>query len=134
MFNEALDCLKRRISKKEAADTGMAMVLLALIVWFMTKDERWTVLAAGLLVATMAFPVVFTPLARVWLGFSLFLGAIVSKVLLSIVFLLLVTPLALLRKLLGHDTMQLKRWKKGQDSVFVLRDHQFSEKDIEHPF
>jgi hypothetical protein len=30
--------------------------------------------------------------------------------------------------------MQLQKWKKDQSSVFKIREHVFTAKDIEHPY
>jgi multisubunit Na+/H+ antiporter MnhG subunit len=65
VFHEAAQCFRRAITRKEATDTGMAMVLLALIFWFVTRDARWTWAAAALLVLAMTVPLAFTPVARV---------------------------------------------------------------------
>jgi hypothetical protein len=57
-----------------------------------------------------------------------------SKILLSIVFITIVTPIGLLRRLLGKDSLQLKNFKKSKDSVFLSRDHKYTENDIAKPF
>jgi hypothetical protein len=62
------------------------------------------------------------------------MGAIMSRVLLTMLFFGLVTPLGLLRRLGGADPMQMKKWKKGNDSVFRTRDHTYTAEDIEHPY
>ena len=40
----------------------------------------------------------------------------------------------LARRLLGRDPMQMKKWKRGQDSVFYDRNHHFTASDVEHPY
>ncbi|WP_147819863.1 SxtJ family membrane protein [Salidesulfovibrio onnuriiensis] len=122
------------ISRREAVDTGMAMVLICLIAWFATRDARWTVAAVAVLVVNMVWPVIFTPVAKVWLGLSHVLGTVMSKLVLGVVFFGLVTPLALVRRVFGHDPMALSQWKKGASSVFVVRDHAFTSEEIERPF
>ncbi len=57
-----------------------------------------------------------------------------SKIILSIIFFTVVTPLALLRRTFGHDPMQLKKWKNGSESVFESRDHSFTPEEIERPY
>jgi len=59
---------------------------------------------------------------------------VVSKILLSILFFLVVLPIGLLRKIMGKDSMQMKSWKKSSESVFRQRNHQFSAKDLETPY
>jgi uncharacterized membrane protein len=124
----------KNISKEQSKDTGLALVLILLIVMYV-KYRHGLILAAGaVLVLTMTWPLAFKPLARVWFGFSHFLGTIVSKVILSLVFFLIVTPVGLLRKAFGADPMKTGLWKKGDDSVMVDRDHLYSKEDIEKPY
>ena len=82
----------KNITKEQAKDTGLALILILLIIEY-AKYRHVIILAAGLvLVLTMTQPAVFRPLGRLWFGLSHFLGTIVSKIILSIVFFLIVTP------------------------------------------
>lgn len=122
------------ITKDQARDTGMAMVLICLLLGLLGKMDVFYPVALGLLVVTMTWATAFKPVAVVWLGFSHILGTISSKILLSIVFFLLVVPVGGIRRVLGHDSLNLKGFKKGQESVFVQRDHQYQPSDIETPY
>lgn len=124
----------KRMTAKECSDTGMAMVLICLLAGWFSGNRDWFLGAIVLLVFTMTWPRVYSLAARVWLGFSHLLGTVMSKVILTAVFFVVVTPLALLRRALGHDPMLLKQWKNGRDSVFVTRDHTFTAEEIELPF
>lgn len=121
------------IGKKEASDTGMALVLICLIVFLVTGTRQWVLGAAGLLLLNMTWPMAFKYPAKLWLGLSHALGTVMSKLILSLLFGVLVTPVGLVRRLMGRDSMQLKSWKKPE-SAFVVRDHQYTANDIEHPF
>jgi len=77
---------------------------------------------------------VYRPLAVLWLGLSDLLGAIVSKVLLSIVFFGIVTPIGIVRRLLGKDSLKLRAFKAGSDSVMLERNHTFVAADLERPY
>jgi len=57
-----------------------------------------------------------------------------SRVVLTLAFFLVLTPVALLRRALGHDPMRRKGWKAGSASVFETRDHTYTAEDIERPF
>ena len=122
------------LTPKECSDTGMAMVLICLLAAWFTGVRTWHLAAIVLLVVNMTWPRAYTLAAKVWLGFSNILGAIMSKVILSLVFFLVLTPLALLRRMFGHDPMLTRQWKKSSDSVFETRDHAYTSKEIEQPF
>ena len=122
------------VSNKECADTSMAMTLISLLVILYTKSITLLPLPIGLLLLGMVWPRAYSLLARLWLGISLLLGSIMSRVVLSIIFMAIVTPIALVMRLFGHDPMRRKAWKKGTESTFVSRGDIIEAKDLEHPF
>jgi polyferredoxin len=129
-----MEFLKRKITKDQSRDTGMAMVLLLLLVDVRMK-RGWILLASIVLqLLNMTVPRIFQPVAVLWLGLSDLLGAVVSKILLSIVFFGIVTPIGILRRLLGKDSLKLRAFKAGNDSVMLERNHVFIGQDIEKPY
>jgi hypothetical protein len=129
-----MEFLKRKITKDQSRDTGMAMVLLFLLI-FVSRKHPWLLYTAMILhVVNMIVPKVFYPIAIFWLGFSDAMGAVMSKVLLSIVYFLVVTPIALLRRISGKDSLKLRVFKASQESVMVKRDHLFTAQDMESPY
>ena len=55
---------------------------------------------------------VLTPLNILWMKFGLLLGKIVSPIIMGFVFFGVVTPISILMKLFGKDSLNLKRNKK----------------------
>ncbi len=49
-----------------------------------------------------------TPLNKLWFRFGVFLGKIISPVVMGIIFFLVVTPIGLIMRLLGKDLLNLK--------------------------
>ena len=54
---------------------------------------------------------ILSPLNKAWFKFGLFLGKIVSPVVMGIVFFGVVTPIALILKIMGKDLLNLKKSK-----------------------
>ena len=123
-----------KITKDQSRDTGMAVVLLLLLVFASKKREGYLIAAIVLQVINMAVPQIFRPVAVVWLGFSELLGAVMSRILLSIVFFAVVTPIAIFRRLVGKDSLKLRAFKANEDSVMVERNHTFVGRDLERPY
>ncbi len=119
---------------QQARDTGLAAVLIVLLFTHFAEWPQLILAAIALLILVMAWPTAFRPLAGFWFGFSEFLGNIMSKVILTSIFALVATPVGLVRRLAGADSMKQKEWKQGNGSVFVNRDCAFSAKDLEQPF
>ena len=124
----------RQITKDQSRDTGMAMVLLLLLVFLSRKKEGYLFLAMALHVLNMVVPQIYRPVAVLWLGFSDLLGAVMPKILLAVVFFTVVTPIGLLRKMMGKDSLKLRAFHGGQDSVMLERNHVFVGRDMEKPY
>ena len=123
-----------RATPEQAKDTGMAMVLICLLLGYWGKFPKFLPVALVLLLLTMVWPKAFQPLAGLWFGLSHLLSNVVSRVILTILFFLLVTPIGLIRRLFGADALQLKKWKQGADSVFTVREGAVKDKDLAQPY
>lgn len=134
MTNVIKQFIPKRITRDQARDTGLAMVLLSLILGFLTDADWFFVLAIPLLVLTMIAPRVYRPLAYAWLGLSHLLGTVVSRILLTLVFFVIVLPVGLLRRLLKKDSLHLKEFGRGKESVMRIRDHMYVPSDIDKPY
>ena len=96
-----------------------AAIFLALALYANSKNA--TSLIIGLLLLTSGFflmssffyQVLLTPLNKAWFMLGLALGKVVSPIVLGIIFFGLITPIALIAKLIGRDELKLKRPKKS---------------------
>lgn len=122
------------ITTDQAKDAGMAAALICLLVAFFTEETLFYGLAALALLANMIRPRLFVPWARLWLTLSQGIGFVMSGIVLSLIFAVLVTPTGLFRKIIGKDPMQLKKWKQSQASVFRVRNHEYTSEDLRHPY
>lgn len=123
-----------RASPEQARDTGLAAVLLCLLLIYFWNYQQLLPLAILLLLATMVWAGLFRPLAGLWFGLAHLMGAVVSRVVLAILFFGVVTPIGLMRRLWGADPLQLKKWKRGSESVFVERSASILPEDLERPY
>ncbi len=133
---EGVKIMSRLLSAtpEQAKDTGMAMVLLCLLLGYFGKFPKFLGVSIILLLITMAWPKAFKPLAGLWFGLSQAMGNVVSKIILSLAFFLVVTPIGLIRRMMGADSLQLKKWKQGTGSVFVERQGAIQDKDLLEPY
>ena len=54
---------------------------------------------------------ILTPLNKIWTRFGLFLGNLISPIVMGIIFFFVVTPIGLLMRLFGKDVLNLKKNK-----------------------
>ena len=133
-FKQNKPAEKGRITKKQASDSGMALVLIALICFAVLRKDAFLWVAIAILVADMICPVIFKPFAFLWFGFSRILGTVMSKIMLAIVFFLVVFPMGMLRRILGKDTLRLHQFRKEKTSVFAERNHEYTAADLDKPY
>lgn len=115
-------------------DAGLALILILLIITIMTNNSLFLIPTALLLVVAMTVPVIFRPFSIIWFGLSAALGRCSSMIILTILFIVLVVPIAYLRRMSGSDTLQLKRWKESTESAFSIKEHRYQSTDMERPF
>jgi hypothetical protein len=123
-----------QITRDQCKDTGMALILVLMFIIYFLKYEHITIYVIGLLILNMVTPWVYRPLAVVWFGFSHLMGTIMSKLILSLVFIIVVTPVGIIRRIFCADTLKLKAFKKGSDSVLEERNHTFTGEDLFKPY
>lgn len=130
----------RHVTRDQCKDTGMALVLILLLLAVFLRREgqgihpAYPAAAIVVHVLNMIAPRLYRWPAVVWFGLSHLLGTVVSKILLTLVFALVVTPIALVRRMMGKDPLQLKRFKAGSASVLIERNHTFTAADISKPY
>ncbi|HEY9259168.1 SxtJ family membrane protein [Chitinophaga sp.] len=122
------------ITRQQCIEFGQVAVLAAIVAALYYRHFQWVSVALMLLAITIIVPRLFYPMAWVWFGFSKILGEINIRVMLTLVFVLVVLPVGLWRKLRGRDSLQLRRFKKDDASVMVVRDHLYMKEDLQHTF
>jgi hypothetical protein len=122
------------ITRDQSRDTGMAMVLLLLLALLTWGRSELLIAAFIVHIVNMIVPQVFRPVAVLWFGLAHLLGAVASRVLMFIVFALVVTPIGLIRRVLGKDSLRLRAFRAGNESVMVVRNHTFTASDLEKPY
>jgi hypothetical protein len=104
----------------------VAAVLLAIALWNLYRG-RMTVVAifvtiAGFLTLIGLFvPVAARTFHRFWMGIAAVLGYVNSRILLSLLYYGMFTPVGLVRRLIGRDP--LKRRGAAQSSYWVTREY-----------
>ena len=80
----------------------------------------WIIVGLLLCLARLITPL-FRNIYRLWLGFSVVLGYFVSRLLLTIIFFLVITPTGLIMRLVGRDPME-RKWEPNADTYWKPRD------------
>ena len=94
-----------------------SIVFLIIALWplLSQSDIRiWSLIISGIfLVLGLINSKLLLPLNKIWFKFGIFLGKIISPLIMGIIFFLVVTPIGLIMKFLGKDLLNLK-YNKGK--------------------
>jgi hypothetical protein len=122
------------ITKKQSVEFGLVTILVTNFLAIYLKQNYFVIAAFFLTLITIIVPIVFYPFAAVWFWLSKILSAVGSRVLLSLVFFIVVTPVGLFRRLLNRDSLKVKQFKKSTKSVMTDRDHLYTAEDFTDTF
>ena len=112
----------------------MALTLLALLLGIFTEQDIFYRIALGLLLINMTFPRLYRPVAVVWFELARWLSMVSSRIILTLLFVLLVVPVGWWRRKRGKDALQLTSFKQGSSSVMRVRDHRVGPTDLDKPY
>ena len=132
-----MDNIKRifkKVSRKQCSEFGQVAVLICIFLTLYQKNDHYIRPAFLILLITILFPYFFYPVAVCWFGLSTMLGKISSFIILSVLFIVLVVPMGLFRKISGRDILKLKQFKKSRISVMTERNHLFGSDDLVNTF
>jgi hypothetical protein len=123
-----------KITRKQSAEFGQVSVLVSILFAIYYRNWHLATISFWILLLTILIPGIFYPLAFIWFGLSKILSKISSLFILNLVFLFLVIPVGLFRKMIGIDNLKLKKFKKNRDSVMTERNHLYEAKDLVNTF
>lgn len=125
---------KRELSTSQIYGSGLALILIMLLISLFGGSKAFVQAAAVLTILLMVWPAPFRYFAIVWFAFAEVLGYITSRILLTVIFLLVVIPVGLMKRGSLRQTLKTGLFKKGCGSVFVNRNHTFTADDLLKPF
>ena len=101
---------------------GIILFLVSVFLYFYSKDYYQTLffIASGFFGLGLIIPISLKPAYLVWMSFAVILGWIMTRVILSSLFYLIITPIGIITRLLGEDFLELKT--SNSDSYWNERD------------
>jgi hypothetical protein len=109
--------------KKTGLTVGVVLILVSLLLWYLGKASSvYFSIIGGLFVilAIIAIPVL-RPFHKLWMTLALLMGFVMSRVILTLLYYLILTPIGLLAKLVGKKFMPLK-FDKNVSTYWEKRD------------
>jgi len=112
MLKEEFKYIKE--SKKDLRKFGLtvggALIIIAAVLFYFAKPSTiYFVVVGALLVLTgLIYPRVLKPMNKLWMGLAIVLGFIMSRVILTIFFYFVLTPISFTARIFGKKFMALK--------------------------
>ena len=103
---------------------GVILLVIAGFLFWKEKESFQIILAIGitLFIAGIVKPNILKPVYWMWMVFATILGWVMTRVILSLLFFLMFTPIGLISRLFGKQFLGLK-WKPFHQAVAEWRDH-----------
>ena len=122
--------MKKKIKLPTNKNFGIVffIVFLLIALWPLLNENEiriWSLLISFIFLALgLINSNLLTPLNKIWIKFSIFLGNFVAPIVMGIIFFLVVTPTSIIMKILEKDLLNLK--KNNNNSYWIEKSNQNS--------
>ena len=120
---------KIKISSNRSFGLVFFVVFLIVALWPLKSGEDFRLWSLTLSIIFLILGVLnsklLTPLNKLWFKFGIFLGSIVSPIIMGVVYFIVVTPTGLFIRLLGKDLLKTSK-EKHTSTYWVKRNKQQS--------
>lgn len=120
--------LQKPLLQEKELKSLLVIVLGLITFYFITREPLFIYTALAIGVLSLLIPHVGYAIVWFWFKLAYLLGWINSRIILSIIYFIFLTPMAWLYRLSKKDGLQLKAPEK---SNFKERNHIFTDKDLE---
>jgi len=112
MLKEEIKHIKesKKDLRKFGLTVGIALVVVAIILFLFAKSSYvyFGIIGGAFILTGLIFPVVLKPLNKIWMTLALLLGWFSSRVILTILFYLVLTPIGFIAKIFRKRFLILK--------------------------
>ena len=122
--------LKNKMYRERNLETILTISTGLAILYLIFDIKLLLFIAIGFSIVGLFINSISGKITSLWLKLAMLLGAINSKIILSIVFFVILVPISYFYRLFNKDAMQLKRNK--EKSYYYEREHEFSPEDFKN--
>ena len=113
---------KKSDLRKFAITVGLILLIIGGLLFWKEKYSFQPILIIGiiLLASGLAVPTILKPVYWVWMVFATILGWVMTRVILSVVFFLVFTPIGLISRIFGKQFLELN-WDTSRNTYWDSR-------------
>ena len=122
--------------RKFGITIGPLLIVIAGFLYWRGRGSVEVFLITGsvLIVLGLLLPIILKPVYWLWMVLSVILGWIMTRVILSLLFYIVITPIGLIARVFGNRFLDLQ-WDKSKDTYWNYRDNKGqSPEDYERQF
>ena len=135
MIKEEIKLIKESPAdlKKFGITIGIVLIIIGAVLFFYGKNSWIYLTAAGTLLIFIAFlyPIILKPLNKIWMIFAIILGWFMTRLILSIIYYFVLTPISLIARIVNKKFLILKidglaktYWEERNKAVFNNEDYE----------
>jgi len=116
--------------RKFGITLGMILIIISTFLFWKEKESFQILLNIGVLLSVLGIviPVVLKPIYWIWMIFATILGWVMTRVILSLLFYVIFTPISLIPRLFGKQFLELK-WNRTNRTYWNYRSEGVVEKE-----
>ena len=114
---------------------GFILVVIGVLLFFREKDSFVYFFSIGLSFIGLGIitPAALKPIHKIWMTFAIIIGWVMTRVILSILFYLIISTIGIFARLVGKDFLNLK--SKNNESYWNIRNKEYElNQDYEKQF
>ena len=121
-----------KLTRTKVLETISILALACVAIGLIFGFKGLLYIALILLVIGNFFKGLSIKIASVWLKFAYFVGNINSKIILTLIFFLFLTPIAILYRAVKGDFMKIRRSNNPSRSYWIEKNQKYKSKDLEN--
>ncbi len=96
--------------RKFGLTVGSVLLILTVLLFYFEKSSAiyFAIIGSLLFISGLTFPQILKPLNKIWMGLAIVLGFFMSRLILTVLFYLVLTPISFIAKLVGKKFIILK--------------------------
>jgi len=124
MFAEIKNIKSSKIEQKKFGITiGIILFIIGIILFYKENSlyQNFAISATIFILSGFIIPVLLKPIYLVWMTFAVILGWFMTRLILSVLFFFIMTPIGLIARIFGKDFLNIRN-KNSVSSYWNLRD------------
>ena len=119
--------------RKFGLTVGIVLLMISVILFMLDKSSYvyFGIIGGVLVLAGILFPSVLKPVNKVWMTLALILGWFTSRIILTILFYLVLTPIGFIAKIFGKrflslniDQEEKSYWEKREERLSSITEYE----------